>query len=69
MVGDSWWGFIGFDDCRARREWAPVEIEALKTATITPARALGYEADLGSLESGKLTNELRTLLSILLSFA
>ncbi len=32
FVGDSWWGFIGFDDCRARREWSPVEIEALKTA-------------------------------------
>jgi PAS domain S-box-containing protein len=32
MVGDDWWGFIGFDDCRTRREWAPVEIEALKTA-------------------------------------
>jgi len=32
MVGDEWWGFIGFDDCRTRREWSPVEIEALKTA-------------------------------------
>jgi len=32
MVGDNWWGFIGFDDCQARRDWAPVEIEALKTA-------------------------------------
>ena len=32
MVGDDWWGFIGFDDCSARRDWAPVEIEALKTA-------------------------------------
>jgi PAS domain S-box-containing protein len=32
MVGDDWWGFIGFDDCQARRDWAPVEIEALKTA-------------------------------------
>jgi PAS domain S-box-containing protein len=32
FVGESWWGFIGFDDCRNAREWSPVEIEALKTA-------------------------------------
>jgi len=32
FVGESWWGIIGFDDCRAAREWSPVEIEALKTA-------------------------------------
>jgi PAS domain S-box-containing protein len=32
MVGNEWWGFIGFDDCRVRRDWAPVEIEALKIA-------------------------------------
>ncbi len=32
FVGDHWWGVIGFDDCRTRREWSPVEIEALKTA-------------------------------------
>jgi len=32
FVGDNWWGFIGFDDCRSRREWSRVEIEALKTA-------------------------------------
>lgn len=32
FVGNQWWGFIGFDDCRAPREWSPIEIEALKTA-------------------------------------
>ncbi len=32
FVGESWWGLIGFDDCRTAREWSPVEIEALKTA-------------------------------------
>ena len=32
FIGDSWWGFMGFDDCRTPREWSPVEIEALQTA-------------------------------------
>jgi PAS domain S-box-containing protein len=32
FVGSGWWGFIGFDECRTEREWAPVEIEALKIA-------------------------------------
>ncbi|MFC1695262.1 amidohydrolase family protein, partial [Pseudomonadota bacterium] len=31
-------------------------VQALQAATITPARALGYAADLGSLEPGKLAD-------------
>jgi GAF domain-containing protein len=26
-----WWGHIGFDDCRDERDWAPTEIDTLKT--------------------------------------
>ena len=32
FIGERWWGFMGFDDCRTPREWSPVEIEALETA-------------------------------------
>jgi len=38
----------------ARGGMSPVEV--LRTATITPARALGFEKDLGSLEVGKLAD-------------
>ena len=54
MVGDSWWGFIGFDDCRTRHEWAPVEIEALKTAgNIIGAAIQRKQAEEAVLESEK----------------
>ncbi len=54
MVGDDWWGFIGFDDCRGRREWAPVEIEALKTAAnIIGAAIQRKQAEAAVLDSEK----------------
>jgi PAS domain S-box-containing protein len=28
-VGESWWGFIGFDECTGARTWSMAEIEAL----------------------------------------
>lgn len=54
FIGDSWWGFIGFDDCRTRREWAPVEIEALKTAAnIIGAAIQRQQAETAILDSEK----------------
>jgi PAS domain S-box-containing protein len=54
MVGDDWWGFIGFDDCQASREWAPVEIEALKTAAnIIGAAIQRNQAEKAVLDSEK----------------
>jgi signal transduction histidine kinase len=32
FVEDYWWGCIGFNECLEEREWAIVEIKALKTA-------------------------------------
>jgi PAS domain S-box-containing protein len=54
MVGEDWWGFIGFDDCQAWREWAPVEIEALKTAAnIIGAAIQRNQAEKAVLDSEK----------------
>ncbi len=30
--GRTFWGFMGYDECINRREWTPMEIQALKTA-------------------------------------
>jgi PAS domain S-box-containing protein len=32
LAGQEWWGFIGFDECEAEREWSSPEIDALKAA-------------------------------------
>ncbi len=32
FVGEALWGFIGFDECLAEREWAAAEMEALRAA-------------------------------------
>jgi PAS domain S-box-containing protein len=53
FVGDGWWGFIGFDDCRTAREWSPVEIEALKTA----ANVLGAAIQRKKAEDALLESE------------
>jgi len=40
FVGESWWGFIGFDDCLKARQWSSVETEALRAAARTLGAAL-----------------------------
>jgi PAS domain S-box-containing protein len=32
FVGETWWGYIGFDDCVTARTWAPTEMDALRAA-------------------------------------
>jgi PAS domain S-box-containing protein len=41
--GTEWWGFMGFDDCVAEREWSPAETEALRTAASLVAAAIERE--------------------------
>ncbi len=32
MVSHSWWGYIGFDECRSERTWGEIELDALRVA-------------------------------------
>jgi GAF domain-containing protein len=32
FVGETWWGSIGFDDCRGNREWIGPALDGLRTA-------------------------------------
>jgi PAS domain S-box-containing protein len=40
LVEGAWWGFVGFDECLAEREWFAVEMDALKAAASTLGAAL-----------------------------
>ena len=41
FVEQHWWGFIGFDECEAEREWSAGEVGALKASASTLGAALG----------------------------
>ncbi|MFP3867931.1 MAG: PAS domain S-box protein [Desulfobacteraceae bacterium] len=43
FVEQEWWGVIGFDECRAERQWSGMEIEALRTAAATLGAAIEHE--------------------------
>lgn len=39
----DWWGFMGFDDCRRKRNWSPAEFDALRTVANTLGAAIRRE--------------------------
>lgn len=41
---DSWWGYIGFDDCWTPRRWGSAELSALRVAAETIGAALERQA-------------------------
>lgn len=44
FIDHSWWGFIGFDQCRRQKTWSVVEIDALKTAANIFGAAISRQA-------------------------
>ena len=40
FVGDTWWGFIGFDDCISKHQWTEAERDALQAASNIISAAL-----------------------------
>lgn len=53
LVGDSLWGFIGFDDCDVRRVWSRAELEVLRAAADTVAAAMQRREALEALEESR----------------
>lgn len=47
------WGFIGFDHCKAARDWLKVEVDLLRTAAITIGLRLAQEQDEAQLKSAR----------------
>ncbi len=47
------WGFIGFDDCRARRVWSLTELESLRAAACTIGAAIQREIAEGALRDSE----------------
>jgi len=43
MVGGTWWGYMGFDDCVDERVWTQIEIDALRAAASTLAAAINRQ--------------------------
>ena len=53
MVGETWWGFIGFDDCVTDRGWCKTEMDVLKMVTQVLASAIHRQKMEDSLRQAK----------------
>ena len=58
-VGGEWWGFLGFDECRAPRVWEEIEIEALRLSAGILAAAILRERSDSALRASQ--REMQTL--------
>ncbi|MCD4705108.1 PAS domain S-box protein [bacterium] len=57
FVDDTWWGFIGFDECRQERQWSKVEIFVLRIIRQLIESSLKQEIFSESLEKELLGSE------------
>jgi diguanylate cyclase (GGDEF)-like protein/PAS domain S-box-containing protein len=53
FVGETWWGYLGFDDCRSERSWSKVEVAALRAG----AAAIGSTMSREQLDEERRTAE------------
>lgn len=61
FAGKEWWGFIGFDEIRCRREWTSVEKEALRATAGAMGTTVQRQRMLSELQALTLTDELTGL--------
>jgi diguanylate cyclase (GGDEF)-like protein/PAS domain S-box-containing protein len=59
MVGEEWWGCLGFDECFAEREWSGPDIDALRAAAGTLGACIGRQRS--ELALGEAELKYRTL--------
>lgn len=72
MVRQTFWGFLGFDDCRSARHWSDAVVEMLRAASVAIGSALKrYEVDAELLRANatlkKQTEELRRVQRVTIS--
>ena len=61
FVDKQWWGFVGFDDCKAEREWSAAEEEALTAAARIMGAAIQNAQLIDSIHQLAMTDSLTGL--------